>query len=124
MRFQLLCTFTHVDRISSCINMIGLTYGGVVNVECYSYVYQPSSVICIYGTDSTTKRLKDTIAINRKKETNTFYSINALNGLIRHLNNGNLDKSYRIEWHDYSDSLLLADGDYGYRSISIEKLTQ
>lgn len=124
MRLQLLCTFTHVDRITSCIDMIESAYSGVADVECYSYVYQPSSVICIYGADPTTKRLKDTIAINRKKETNTFYSINALNGLIRHLNNGNLDKSYRIEWHDYSYSLLLADGDYGYRSISIEKMTQ
>lgn len=124
MRLQLLCTFTHVDRVSLCLGAINTTYEGVVDVECYSYSYQPSSIICVYGADPTTNRLKDTIPINRKKETNTLYSINALNGLIRHLNNGSLDKSYRVDWHNYSDSLLLADGDYGYKSIAIERMTQ
>jgi hypothetical protein len=68
------------------------------------------------------RRLKDTISINRKKETNTFYSINALNSLIRLLNNGILDKSYMVDWHQYKDILLLADGDTQCKMIRIKEL--
>lgn len=126
MKPQLLCTFTHMDRLTSCISMIYTTYNsaGVANMECYFYVSSPDNVICIYTTNPTHRRLKDTISINRKKKTNTLYSINALNGLIRHLNNGILDKSYRINWYDYPNSLLLASGDFGYKAIEIKRMTQ
>ena len=53
----------------------------------------------------------NTIMIHRKKETNTLYTVNALNAIIRKVNNGVLDKSYIIEWENYSNSLLLTDGD-------------
>ena len=51
---------------------------------------------------------------HRKKETNTLYTINALNRLIESLNGGRLDKSYQIEWRDYTNSMILTDGD-GYK---------
>jgi len=109
-----------------CIGIIYKTYNpeDVDNMKCYSYVQSPSNVICVYNVQSTSKRLKDTISINRKKETNTFYSINALNGLIRYLNNGVLDKSYRIDWSSFANCILLADGDFGYKSIEIKELAQ
>ena len=49
--------------------------------------------------------------IHRKKETNTLYTVNALNAIIRKVNNGILDKKFIIEWENYSNSLLLTDGD-------------
>lgn len=126
MRSQLLCTFTNQGRLSTCLDTIRSTFERerVDGLHCYQYVETPDRVICIYSISPTTQRLKDTILINHKKETSTFYSINALNGLIRYLNSGILDKSYRINWYDYSDSLLLADGDYGYKAIKIQRLTQ
>ncbi len=126
MRPQLLCTFTFLDRLPVCIGDIYKTYSveDVDNMKCYSYVQSPTNVICVYNVQSTSKRLKDTISINRKKETNTFYSINALNGLIRYLNNGILDKSYRIDWSSFANCILLADGDFGYKSIEIKELAQ
>lgn len=126
MRPQLLCTFTFLDRLPVCIGVIYKTYNpeDVDNMKCYSYVQSPSNVICVYNVQSNSKRLKDTISINRKKETNTFYSINALNGLIRYLNNGVLDKSYRIDWSSFANCILLADGDFGYKSIEIKELAQ
>lgn len=126
MRPQLLCTFTHMDRLSVCIDIIYETYSieAVDNIKCYHYIESSDNVICIYNIYTNSKRLKDTISINRKKETNTLYSINALNGLIRSLNNGVLDKSYLIDWSNFTSCLLLAEGDSGYKSIKIKELAQ
>ena len=44
-----------------------------------------------------------------KKHTNTLYTINALNDLIRELNNGVLDKSFSVEWENYKNCLLLTN---------------
>ena len=124
MRSQLLCTFTSVSELPSCITDIHKTYEleSVSNMKCYQYVEDPSSVVCIYNTTSVTERLKDTITINRKKESETLYSINALNTLIRQLNNGVLDKSFRIEWSNYHNQMLLTDRDGQFRSVQIKEL--
>jgi hypothetical protein len=47
--------------------------------------------------------------VHRKKETNTMYTINAINELIKNLNNGILDKTYKIEWELYKNSLLVSN---------------
>ena len=67
--------------------------------------------------------MKDTISINRKKESNTFYSINALNSLIRGLNNGLLDKQFRVDWSNYQDMLILSDNEYNCKIIKIRELS-
>lgn len=55
--------------------------------------------------------LPNTIAIHRKTETNTFYTLNSLNCIIRKMNNGILDKQYVINWEIYENCLLLNDGE-------------
>jgi hypothetical protein len=77
----------------------------------------------VYNVYSNDRRLRDTISINRKKETNTLYSINALNALIIALNGGVLDKSYMINWNDYKDCMLLSQGADGYKTILIKELS-
>lgn len=49
----------------------------------------------------------DTISIHRKKETNTLFSLNALNELIKSENNGQLIQSYKIQWENYRNCFLL-----------------
>lgn len=66
--------------------------------------------------------MKSTITINRKKDTDTIYSINALNALIREQNNGVLDKTYRVEWENYTNRLLLTDREGNFRCIEIKQL--
>jgi hypothetical protein len=51
--------------------------------------------------------LGNTILLHRKKESNTLYTINALNDLIKSLNDGVLDTSYTINWTDYRNCILL-----------------
>jgi len=126
MRPQLLCTFTYIDKLPNCIGEVYKTYTveAVSNLKCYSYVEESNNVVCVYNVEGSTKRMKDTISINRKKETNTFYSINALNSLIRNLNNGVLDKTFRVDWTHYQDMILLSDSEYNCRAIKIEELSR
>ena len=54
--------------------------------------------------------------VHRKKETNTMYTINALNRLISKLNGGMVDKDYQVNWNDYRNAVILTDGD-GYKIL-------
>ena len=58
----------------------------------------------------------NTILVHRKKQTNTLYTINALNELIKSLNNGVLDKKFPIEWENYQNCILLIQTD-GFNRI-------
>jgi hypothetical protein len=69
--------------------------------------------------DSKKDFLPGSIMVHRKKETNTIYTINALNELIMNLNNGILDKSFPIDWEKYSNSILLKKPD-GLKVLKIE----
>lgn len=124
MKPQLLCTFTTLQELPSCIARIHKTYQveSVTNMKCYQYVETPNSVICVYNTTSSVGRMNDTITINRKKESETLYSINALNTLIQELNNGVLDKSFRVEWAQYKNKLMLSDRNGLFRLIDIKEL--
>lgn len=70
---------------------------------------QNPELACTYNIDSgnLNELLDNTISIHRRKETNTLYTINGLNFLIRSLNNNILDKNYKINWEDYSNKAIL-----------------
>ena len=61
--------------------------------------------------------LNNTISLHRKKQTNTLYTINALNRLIESLNNGVLDTSYKIIWENYRNCLLTTN-ELGLKQIN------
>jgi hypothetical protein len=67
--------------------------------------------------------MSNTILLHRKKESNTLYTINALNTLIMSLNGGVLDKNFMINWQDYKNSILLTNGpDLRRLDTSIHKI--
>jgi hypothetical protein len=49
----------------------------------------------------------NTILVHRKKDTNTLYTINALNELVKSLNGGVEDSKYPIEWDNHRNCILL-----------------
>ena len=49
----------------------------------------------------------NTILVHRKKESNTLYTINALNELIKKLNGGVVDTKYQVNWQHYRNCILL-----------------
>jgi hypothetical protein len=50
---------------------------------------------------------ENTILVHRKKESNTLYTINALNELIKKLTGGVVDTRYQIDWQHYKNTILL-----------------
>ena len=76
---------------------------------------KPKELICTYNVDQEDdidfNKVKNTISLHRKKITNTLYTINALNELIKLINNGVLDTSYQVEWDMYKNMILISNKD-------------
>lgn len=107
---KLFCTFCTDENVDDTINTINSRYSVLFNKIFILESPQSDELICTYNIDSGNMSyipMHNTITMHRKKETNTLYTINALNSLIRKLNNGYLDTSYRINWSDYHNTILL-----------------
>ena len=120
MKTQLLCTFTKKDRFYETMDVI-IACNEIVFDKIFVFENGNDSqqLICTYNVEydeDFMQGIQDTISLHRKKHTNTLYTINALNDLIRELNNGKLDKSFSIEWENYRNSLLLTN-DNGLNKI-------
>jgi hypothetical protein len=59
--------------------------------------------------------------VHRKKQTNTIYTINAINKLIEMKYNGILDKTYRIDWTELQNTVLVTA--YGKLKVVNTKLS-
>jgi len=51
--------------------------------------------------------ISNTISLHRKKETNTLYTLNALNEIVKEQNNGEVSKDFTVNWEDYRNTLLI-----------------
>ena len=116
MKTQLLCTFTTQFNLEQSIRDITKHFKIVFDKI---YVLQkedkPKELICTYNVDQEDdidfNKVKNTISLHRKKITNTLYTINALNELIKLINNGVLDTSYQVEWDMYKNMILISNKD-------------
>ena len=115
MKTQLLCTFVKRNRFKEIIGII-IACNDIVFDKIYVFQNENdySQLICTYNVEydeDFMQGIPDTISLHRKKNTNTLYTINALNDLIRELNDGKLDKTFPINWENYRNSLLLTNED-------------
>jgi len=115
MNSQLLCTFTNREDVQQTLQEIREVYVIVYN---YIYILQNKSnldelfVTYNVNTDYTPREtLHDTILIHRKKESNTLYTINALNELIKEENNGVLDKTFIVDWKKFRNTIVLTNNE-------------
>jgi hypothetical protein len=112
MSNKLFCTFSTQEDLDSVLTSIQERYKIIYSKIFVLYSKSQNEYICTYNVDfgNVSAFLDNTILVHRKKETNTLYTINALNTLIKQLNNGQLDSSYRINWADYKNCVLLTKG--------------
>ena len=113
MRTQLLCTFAHRKDLDLIIDYISKSYTiSEKRMFVFANAEKSSELYVTYNVEPDDyKKTPNTIMIHRKKETNTLYTVNALNAIIRKSNNGVLDKKFVINWQIYDNSLMLTDGD-------------
>jgi len=119
LRTQLLCTFAHQSDLNIITDYIQKSYTiPEQRIFVFSNAEVPSQLYCTYNVDASETRGQNTISIHRKKETNTLYTVNALNAIIRRVNNGVLDKTFQVDWDNYQNSFILTDGD-DYRVVEL-----
>lgn len=114
MKNKLFCSFTAHDFLPETIATITSRYSILYNKLFILESSQTTEYLITYNID-TEKPLDtipdNTILLHRKKESNTLYTINALNTLIKSLNEGKMDSNFKVNWPDYQNSVLLTQGD-------------
>jgi len=110
---KLFCTFAQEDELDNIVSEIGRKYTIQFSKIFVLYSKSNQEYICTYNVDmvNVSNFIENTILVHRKKETNTLYTINALNTLIKQLNEGVLDTSFKVNWEEYKNCILLTKGD-------------
>jgi len=110
---KLFATFSSKDKLEETLQTIKDTYSILYGKIFVLESPDTEEVLCTYNIDpinSSSRILPNTILLHRKKETNTLYTINALNLLIKELNEGVVDSSYKVNWLDFKNTVLLTQG--------------
>tara|TARA_R110000823_G_scaffold64579_6_gene151472 strand:- start:51 stop:452 length:402 start_codon:yes stop_codon:yes gene_type:complete len=122
MNTQLLCTFAVRKTLTKTVDTIIETYDVLYNkIFVLKNADDNREIMCTYNIEKRpdTVILDNTISLHRKKLTNSLYTINALNELIRTVNNGVLDTSFQVEWENYRNCILTTNED-GLKRINTE----
>lgn len=114
MKTQLLCTFTRKFELDRTLQKITDIYSVVFDkIYVLQDVDNVNEFMCTYNVEVGEKvnfnDISGTISLHRKKYTNTLYTINALNELIKNLNNGVLDENLEIPWENFKNMLLITN---------------
>ena len=121
MNNRLYCTFTTLDDYKEVANNIQSSYVILFNKLFVLESLDREKIMITYNVDinnsSADSMIDNTILVHRKKQTNTLYTINALNEVIKSLNNGILDKTFPIEWDNYRNCILLIQAE-GFNKIN------
>ena len=100
MNNRLFATFTQQNEIDELIANLSSTYNIMYKKIFVLFVKTTNEYVVTYNVEqgNVNSIPANTILVHRKKESNTLYTINALNDLIKKLNGGEVDPTYKIEW--------------------------
>ena len=106
---KLFCTFTDLEGLDTLIEEIQSKYTIIYNKMFVLEIVGKDEYVVTYNVDQGNVQTipENTILVHRKKESNTLYTINALNELIKKLNGGVVDTNYKIDWQHYRNCVLL-----------------
>ena len=106
---KLFCTFTTLEELGGLVKSLSSKYSIMYNKMFALYIKSNDEYVLTYNVDqgNVSKIPENTILVHRKKETNTLYTINALNELIKSLNGGVVDTKFPIDWQHYRNCILL-----------------
>ena len=109
MNNKLFCTFTDIDNLDNLLEEIQSKYTIIYNKLFVLEIVGKDEFVITYNVDQGNVHTipDNTILVHRKKESNTLYTINALNELIKKLNGGVVDTKYQVNWQQYRNCVLL-----------------
>jgi hypothetical protein len=125
MNNRLFATFTPQESIEILIEDLSTTYNIMYKKMFILFVKSTNEYVITYNVEqgNVENIPANTILVHRKKESNTLYTINALNDLIKKLNGGIVDPTYRIDWPHYRNCILLTQhGDIKQLNTKIYKI--
>jgi hypothetical protein len=108
---KLFCTFTSLENLEGLIDDLTRAYTIMYNKMFVLYVKSTDEYVVTYNVEqgNVDGIPMNTILVHRKKDTNTLYSLNALNEVIKRLNNGVVDTNFRVDWQHYRNCILLTN---------------
>jgi|TARA_B100001094_G_C18162325_1_gene790051 hypothetical protein len=106
---KLFCTFTSLENLDGLVNNLQSQYTIMYNKMFVLHIKSNNEYVVTYNVDqgNVSSIPDNTILVHRKKDSNTLYTINALNELIKRLNGGVVDSRFRIDWQHYRNTILL-----------------
>ena len=109
MNNRLFATFTQLNAIDNLIDDLSSTYDIMYDKMFVLFVKSTNEYVVTYNVEqgNVNSIPENTILVHRKKESNTLYTINALNDLIKKLNGGAVDPNFKINWQHYKNCILL-----------------
>jgi hypothetical protein len=109
MNNRLFCTFTSLDDMDMLVGELSRRYSIMYNKMFVLHVKSNNEYVITYNVDqgNINDIPENTILVHRKKESNTLYTINALNELIKKLNGGAVDTNFPVNWQHYRNCILL-----------------
>ena len=120
MNTQLLCLFTTKEELDKSTSFILTNYTLTnPNVFILESKMKPDEAFITFnvekGSSAITSEWK-TILVHRKKQSNTIYTINALNEVVKSKTGGMLDNSYMIDWEEFRNCIITTSS-IGYKKI-------
>ena len=109
MNNRLFATFTQQESIDDLINDLSLSYDIMYKKMFVLFIKSTNEYVITYNVEqgNVNSIPVNTILVHRKKESNTLYTIKALNDLIKKLNGGVVDQSFKVNWQHYRNCILL-----------------
>ena len=106
---KLFCIFTDLEGLEVLIEKIKTRYSIIYNKLFVLEIVGKNEYVVTYNVEQANVNAipENTILVHRKKESNTLYTINALNELIKKLNGGVVDTKFPIDWQHYRNCILL-----------------
>ena len=112
MGHKLFCTFSSLEDLDELVYYLQNNYTVLFSKIFILKIQDQPEYVCTYNVEPVEMNSfpENTILVHRKKESNTLYTINALNQLIINKNNGILDKNFKVDWNYYKNTILLTKG--------------
>jgi len=127
MNNRLFATFSQQNTLDELIKDLSTTYTIMYKKMFVLFVKSTNEYVVTYNVEqgNVSSIPANTILVHRKKESNTLYTINALNDLIKKLNGGVVDPTYKIDWQHYRNCILLTQhGEIKQLNTKIYKIVE
>lgn len=120
MNTQLLCLFTTKEELEKATNFVLTNYTLTnPNVFILENKLKEEEVFITFNVEKGSAPIPSewkTILVHRKKQSNSIYTINALNEVVKSKTGGMQDNSYMIDWEEFRNCILTTSNT-GYKKI-------